>query len=175
MGARGGGGGKRGVQRAAAAAAAATRSRRSRRGCSSPSPTRHYTYAFLRPPFPRLDTRLFFPTAMVRCKAEEEREVVKKKRGKRCEGEKRRRSDRIFFFPFFFWFGLLTLLFSPSLSYLLFLSLLSLFPFPFHPNSKRADNSKSNSQPCLHRMSDSWSTTYCSPSGVSIWSPAHLK
>lgn len=26
----------------------------------------HYTYAFLRPPFPRLDTRLFFPTAMVK-------------------------------------------------------------------------------------------------------------
>ena len=168
MGARGGGGGKRGVQRAAAAAAAATRSRRSRRGCSSPSPTRHYTYAFLRPPFPRLDTRLFFPTAMVRCKAEEEREVVKKKRGKRCEGEKRRRSDRSFFFPFFF-------LVRFAHTALLSLSLLSLFPFPFHPNSKRADNSKSNSQPCLHRMSDSWSTTYCSPSGVSIWSPAHLK
>ena len=131
MGARGGGGGKRGVQRAAAAAAAATRSRRSRRGCSSPSPTRHYTYAFLRPPFPRLDTRLFFPTAMVRCKAEEEREVVKKKRGKRCEGENPPRSDRSFFFPFFFFGSVCSHCSSLPLSPTFSSSLFSL-SFPFH-------------------------------------------
>lgn len=40
------------------------------------------TYAFLRPPFPRLDTRLFFPTAMVEIKAVKRKEVLKRGGGK---------------------------------------------------------------------------------------------
>ena len=95
-----------------------------------------------------------------------EKEREKEGRWKR-KGEKRRVCEKreSSIIDFFFFLSFFTCSGGKSLS----------FPFRLSFPLSSVPPSPSLSHPCLHRMSDSWSTTNCSPAGVSIWSPAHLK